>query len=120
MASKRSIRYSRLAVDEDDGYDGSGRNRHDPRFDYTPRHYDRVPWKSIFLAIFLLFIGCLLLLLAFFIFTGHMGGELSQAYGLLGLGFLTFLPGASMRLGLPTIRGEVPKDIALPQFPTIE
>ncbi|KAG6418211.1 hypothetical protein SASPL_120411 [Salvia splendens] len=46
-----------------------------------------------------------------------MGGELSQAYGLLGLGLLTF---ASMKLGLPTIRGEVPKDTGLPTFPTIE
>lgn len=92
MASKRNVRYSRLAVDEDD-YDGSNQSRHDPRFDYTPRTYDKVPWKSILLALFLLLLGCLLLLLAFFIFSGHMGGEMSQAYGLLGLGFLTFIPG---------------------------
>ncbi|GFP90383.1 snf1-related protein kinase catalytic subunit alpha kin10 [Phtheirospermum japonicum] len=73
MASKRNVRYSRLAVDEDDDFDGSGRNRHDPRFDYTPRTFDKIPWKSILLALFLLLLGCLLILLAFFIFTGHMG-----------------------------------------------
>ncbi|XP_011085698.1 transmembrane protein 230 [Sesamum indicum] len=93
MASKRNIRYSRLAVDEDDYYNDSSQSRHDPRFDYTPRTYDKIPWKSICLALFLLLLGCLLLLLATFIFTGHMGGELSQAYGLLGLGLLTFVPG---------------------------
>lgn len=90
MTSRRNVQYSRLADEDDDYY---GQNRHDPRFDYTPRSYDKVPWKSIFLAMFLLLLGCLLLLLAIFIFTGHMGGELSQAYGLLGLGLLTFLPG---------------------------
>ncbi|KAG6415711.1 hypothetical protein SASPL_123125 [Salvia splendens] len=145
MASRRNVRYRLIADDDDDDYNnGSGPNRHDPRFDYTPRSYDKVPWKSILLAIFLLLLGCLLLLLAVFIFTAHMGGELSQAYGLLGLGFLTFVPGvihnsytppvettlfmscmplpqnASMKLGLPTIRGEVPKDTGLPIFPTTE
>lgn len=90
MASRRNVQYSRLADDDDDYY---GQNQHDPRFDYTPRSYDKVPWKSIFLALFLLLLGCLLLLLAIFIFTDHMRGELSQAYGLLGLGLLTFLPG---------------------------
>ncbi|GFP95227.1 transmembrane protein 230 [Phtheirospermum japonicum] len=93
MTSKRNIRYSRLAVDEDDDFDGSGRNRHDPRFNYTLKNFDKIHWKSILLALFLLLLGCLLMLLAFFIFTGHMGGELAQAYGLLGLGFLTFMPG---------------------------
>lgn len=93
MASRRNIRYSQLSVDDDDYYNGNGQSRHDPRFDYTPRTYDKVPWKSILLALFLLLLGCLLLLLALFIFTGHMGGEFSQAYGLLGLGLLTFVPG---------------------------
>ncbi|KAG6420941.1 hypothetical protein SASPL_117487 [Salvia splendens] len=126
MASRRNAQYSRLADDDDSNYNGGGQNRHDPRFDYAPTSYDKVPWKSIILAIFLLLLGCLLLLLAVFIFTGHMGGEFSQAYGLLGLGLLTFLPGVlhsaldSMKLGLPTTRGEVPKDTALPIFPTIE
>ncbi|KAG8384666.1 hypothetical protein BUALT_Bualt04G0141700 [Buddleja alternifolia] len=93
MASKRNVRYSRLAVDEDDYYDDSSRRQHDPRFDYTPTTYQKIPWKSIFLAIFLLLLGCLLLSLSLFIFTGHMGGELAQAYGFLGLGLLTFVPG---------------------------
>lgn len=93
MASRRNIRYSHLADDEDDSYDGSGERRKDPRFDYSPKSYDKIPWKSIILALFLLSLGCLLLFLSFFIFTGHMGGDRSQAYGLLGLGILTFLPG---------------------------
>lgn len=91
MSTRRNVRYSRLAADEDDYYD-----HHDPRFDYTPKTYDKIPWKSILLANFLLLLGCFLLLLGFFIFTGHMGGDLSQAYGLSGLGLLTFIPGASI------------------------
>ncbi|KAL7000795.1 hypothetical protein U1Q18_001945 [Sarracenia purpurea var. burkii] len=89
MASRRNVRYSRLAADEDSDYDGG----YDPRFDYTPKSFDKVPWKSIALALFLVSLGCVLLFLSYFIFTGHMGGERSQAYGLLGLGILTFLPG---------------------------
>ncbi|CDP02264.1 unnamed protein product [Coffea canephora] len=92
MASRRQIRYSRLADDENYGYD-DGTRHNDPRFDYFPKSRDKIPWKSIALALFLLLLGCLLLLLACFIFTGHMGGELSQAYSLLGLGILAFLPG---------------------------
>ncbi|KAL3526551.1 hypothetical protein ACH5RR_011207 [Cinchona calisaya] len=92
MASRRQFRYSRLADDENDDCD-DGTTRNDPRFDYAPKSYDKIPWKSIFLALFLLLVGCLLLLLASFIFTGHMAGELSQAYSLLGLGVLAFLPG---------------------------
>lgn len=93
MASRRNVQYSRLATDEDDDYSGTGNDR---RFDYTPRSFDKVPWKSICLALFLLSLGSLLLFLSYFIFTGHMGGEMSQAYGLLALGILTFLPGMSI------------------------
>ncbi|KAL2505011.1 Eukaryotic protein of unknown function (DUF872) [Abeliophyllum distichum] len=93
MASRRNTNYSRLADDENDSYDGSSGRPKDPRFNYTPKTYDKIPWKSIILALFLLFLGCLLLFLSIFIFTGHMGGDRSQAYGLLGLGILTFLPG---------------------------
>lgn len=92
MASRRNVQYSRLATDEDD--DGNGRG-YDRRFDYTPKSFDKVPWKSIALALFLLSLGSFLLFLSYFIFTGHMGGEMSQAYGLLALGILTFLPGMS-------------------------
>ncbi|KAJ8477661.1 hypothetical protein OPV22_021388 [Ensete ventricosum] len=92
MASRRHAQYSPLAaddIDEDHGMPGGG----DLRFAYSPKALDRVPWKSIALAIFLLALGTLLLILSFFIFTGHMEGEQSQAYGLLTLGILAFLPG---------------------------
>ncbi|KAF7129595.1 hypothetical protein RHSIM_Rhsim10G0035600 [Rhododendron simsii] len=89
MATKRNVRYTRLAADEDDYVVGG----YDPRYDYAPKSFDKVPWKSIALALFLLSLGCMLLFLSYFIFTGHMGGDRSQGYGLLGLGILTFLPG---------------------------
>ncbi|KAI4346630.1 hypothetical protein L6164_007511 [Bauhinia variegata] len=90
MTTRRNIRYAPLPTDDDDDYDG-GRN--DPRFNYTPNSLDKVPWKSIALALFLLFLGMILLFLSYFVFTGHMGGDRSQAYGLLALGILSFLPG---------------------------
>ncbi|KAM7267807.1 hypothetical protein ACFE04_009973 [Oxalis oulophora] len=95
MASRRNIRYSRLDIDDDDNDNDEGirRRSYDPRFDYTPKSLDKIPWKSIILAIVLLLLGSFLLSLAFFILTGHVPGENSQAYGLLALGFLTFLPG---------------------------
>ena len=96
MSSRRHARYSPLAADDDDGYDGNVGRQYDPRFDYSPKAFDKVPWKSIALAVFLLCLGCLLLFLSFFIFTGHMGGEKSQAYGLLVLGILSFLPGTQL------------------------
>lgn len=93
MATRRNVQYSRLPTDEDYDGDDNSANQYDPRFDYSPKSFDRIPWKSIVLALFLLFLGSTLLFLAYFIFTGHMGGERSQAYGLLALGILTFLPG---------------------------
>ncbi|KAI3713149.1 hypothetical protein L1987_71722 [Smallanthus sonchifolius] len=90
MTSRRNINYTRLAVDEDNvGREGT----FDPRFDMPAETMDKVPWKSIVLALFLLLFGCVLLLLSLFIFTGHIDGDKSQAYGLFGLGTLTFLPG---------------------------
>lgn len=93
MASRRNVRYTALSTE--DGYDtnNSSRDNDDPRFKFSPKSYDRIPWKSIALALFLLALGTLLLFLAFFLLTGHMGGEKTQAYGLLALGFLAFLPG---------------------------
>ncbi|KAE9598950.1 hypothetical protein Lal_00022631 [Lupinus albus] len=92
MATRRNVHYRPLATDDND--DIGDRNRpFDPRFDYTPKALDKVPWKSIVLALFLLFLGTGLLFLSYFIFTGHMGGDQSQAFGLLALGFLSFLPG---------------------------
>ncbi|KAH9624448.1 hypothetical protein KSS87_008878 [Heliosperma pusillum] len=99
MASRRSFKYSRLPDDEDDkkynycGDDNVTRKGSDPRFDYMPRSLDKVPWKSILLALFLLSLGSFLLFLSAFILTGHMGGEQSQAFCLFALGMLSFLPG---------------------------
>lgn len=94
MASRRNIQYSRLSNDEYDDID-SNELRHDPRFDYSPKYLDVIPWRSIALALFLLLLGSMLLCLSILIFTGNMGGEQSQAYGLLGLGIVSFLPGKS-------------------------
>ncbi|KAJ7960269.1 Transmembrane protein [Quillaja saponaria] len=91
MASRRNVCYSRLDTDEDGCYSGIRQN--DPRFDYTAKALDRIPWKSIALALFLLFLGTTLLFLSYFIIIGHMGGDQSQAFGLLALGNLSFLPG---------------------------
>ncbi|XP_042487914.1 transmembrane protein 230 [Macadamia integrifolia] len=93
MTSRRNVQYSPLPVEEQRDYDGDRGREDDPRFGYTPKTLDRIPWKSIALALFLLCLGVMLLFLSFFIFTGHMGGDRSQAYGLLMLGILTFLPG---------------------------
>ncbi|XP_017700758.1 transmembrane protein 230-like isoform X2 [Phoenix dactylifera] len=92
MASRRHVRYTPLS--REDGDDDSGMVREeDLRFAYNPKALDRVPWKSIALALFLLALGSVLLFLSFFILTGHMGGDQSQAYGLMVLGILAFLPG---------------------------
>lgn len=90
MATRRNARYSPLPGDDTDG---RYTEEDDLRFRYVPKSFDRVPWKSIALALFLLSLGSLLLFLSFFVFTGHMGGEQNQAYGFLILGFLSFLPG---------------------------
>ncbi|XP_028764717.1 transmembrane protein 230-like [Neltuma alba] len=93
MVTRRNVRYSPLATDEDNLIETSLDRPFDPRFDFSPKALDKVPWKSIALALFLLFLGTTLLVISFFVFTGHMGGERSQAYGLLVLGILSFLPG---------------------------
>ncbi|WVZ57326.1 hypothetical protein U9M48_007724 [Paspalum notatum var. saurae] len=92
MASRRNVRYSPLSTE--DGEDNNFTKEDvDLRFAYTPKSYRKIPWKSIALALFLLLLGTSLLFLSYFIFTGHMEGDSSQAYGLLFLGFLSFLPG---------------------------
>ncbi|XP_062211603.1 uncharacterized protein LOC133912732 [Phragmites australis] len=92
MATRRNVRYSSLPTeDRDDNNLNEGDV--DLRFTYTPKSYRKIPWKSIALALFLLLLGTSLLFLSYFIFTGHMEGDSSQAYGLLFLGFLAFLPG---------------------------
>ncbi|GAQ80044.1 hypothetical protein KFL_000450010 [Klebsormidium nitens] len=102
MAAERpSLKYSRLPKDdESDAQRTSVRQRFpepeesnvpDLRFTYTLP--ETVPWKSIFLALFLLTFGTLTLLLAYLIGTGHMGGDREQVIGFTILGILLFLPG---------------------------
>ncbi|XVF14324.1 hypothetical protein REPUB_Repub09cG0049400 [Reevesia pubescens] len=74
MSARRHVRYSPLAADEDDGNDVNGGRHYYPRFDYSPKAFHKVPWKSIALAVFLLCLGCLLLFLSFFILNGHIAG----------------------------------------------
>lgn len=93
MASQRHVRYQPLAADEGDSDRSIEEKDVDLRFVYTPKSYNKIPWKSIALALFLLALGSVLLCLSFFVFTGHMAGDQSQAYGLLLLGILSFLPG---------------------------
>ncbi|XWS30221.1 hypothetical protein CRYUN_Cryun24cG0098400 [Craigia yunnanensis] len=42
MSSRRHVRYSPFVADEDDGYDGNGGRRYDPRLDYSPKAFDEV------------------------------------------------------------------------------
>uniref|UniRef100_N1QXX5 tryptophan synthase n=1 Tax=Aegilops tauschii TaxID=37682 RepID=N1QXX5_AEGTA len=86
MAARRNIPYSVLPTEDRD------EDNIDRRFTYTPKSLRRIPWKSIALALFLLFLGSSLLFLSYFIFTGHMEGDSTQVYGLLFLGILAFLP----------------------------
>ncbi|GJN12744.1 hypothetical protein PR202_ga31050 [Eleusine coracana subsp. coracana] len=130
MAARRNVRYSRLSTEDGDDNNLTEGNV-DLRFTYTPKSLRRIPWKSIALAIFLLLLGTSLLFLSYFIFTGHMEGDNSQAYGLLFLGFLAFLPGTSfllkhlhglisfqvfMRLESLTIHGEEHQDTPLRRY----
>lgn len=93
MANKRNVQYKALPTEDQDEYDDAADEGRDLRFSYTPKKYNRIPWKSIALAIFLLLLGMMLLVLSYFIHTGHMPGDSSQANGLLFLGILAFLPG---------------------------
>lgn len=63
----------------------------DLRFAYEPRV--GVPWRGIALALFLLLLGVLMLVVAYLMFTGHLGSEGGQAWGFLAIGCLIFLPG---------------------------
>ncbi len=62
-----------------------------------------VPWKSVAVALFLLAFGSLFLVISHFIYTRHMGGDSSQAYGFLVLGVLLFLPGKQNDTALPPV-----------------
>lgn len=96
MSRQRRGQYERLPQDvspESSGRTFQERPENDIRFRYNPRVSP--PWKSIIMAIFLLSLGSLLLILSYLIFTGHMRGAKDQAFGLLVLGLLVFLPGES-------------------------
>jgi hypothetical protein len=109
MATERpSLKYSRLPKDDEDAVprpsfrqrfpEPEESNLPDLRFTYDLR--ETVPWKSIFLALFLLVVGTLTLTMAYLIGTGHMGGDREQVIGFTILGTLLFLPGKSFRISL--------------------
>ncbi|BBM99403.1 transmembrane protein 230 [Marchantia polymorpha subsp. ruderalis] len=100
--SRAHVRYAAVpsreeaGADEDGARMGRGRGdeaeeKEDLRFNYVIP--DEVPFKSIALAIFLLALGSFFLSISHFLFSGHMPGDSSQAYGFLFLGVLVFLPG---------------------------
>lgn len=108
MGDRPHVRYSALPKEDNQYYQQQRRrtfgpspsdryeeedryNYDDPRFHYEPKQ--RIPWKSVALALFLLSFGSLLLLVSYFLFIGHMGEEKPQASGFLVIGFLMFLPG---------------------------
>ncbi|CAL5325026.1 unnamed protein product [Camellia sinensis] len=112
MASRWHVCYSRLAADEDNDYHAGG---YDPRYDYTPKSFDKVPWKSIFLALFLLSLRCVWLE----DLRRDLEKEREKSHGRRTIpslwSFRTwnsyFPPRDFMRLELHIIRGGVPKDI---------
>jgi hypothetical protein len=95
MTTRRGVQYSPLPTEDRDGGRVSEANDVDLRFTYTTKSQRKIPWKSIMLALFLLLVGVSLINVAYFIFSHHMEGDGSQAYGLLFLGILAFLPGMS-------------------------
>mmetsp|Transcript_7718 Transcript_7718/g.10429 ORF Transcript_7718/g.10429 Transcript_7718/m.10429 type:complete len:121 (-) Transcript_7718:224-586(-) len=65
-----------------------------------------IPWKAISLALFLLVIGCLLIVYGIIGISSHKKSSSEKAYGLLVLGLLTFLPGFhESRIAYYTWRG---------------
>ncbi|MCO5604976.1 hypothetical protein L7F22_059151 [Adiantum nelumboides] len=91
MADRPHIRYSALSTEQQPQQRFQQRRVEDDlRYAYDP--FNRVPTKSIALAIFLLSFGTLCLVLSHFIFSGHMGGDSSQVYGFLTIGLLLFIP----------------------------
>lgn len=97
IGERSQLRYSALASHQDDRREKStfsGRTtaaHEDLRYRFELP--EEVPWKSIALAVVLLAFGCLFLVISQFIYTEHMEGDSSQAYGFLVLGILLFLPG---------------------------
>jgi hypothetical protein len=50
MATKRNVQYKPLSTEDQDEYDDASNEGKDLRFSYTPKKYNRIPWKSIALA----------------------------------------------------------------------
>ncbi|XP_073393375.1 uncharacterized protein [Physcomitrium patens] len=113
MGERSHMRYSTLASCQD------SRRDHSTSFSglTTAAHEDLryrfelpedVPWKSIALAVVLLAFGCFFLIISHFIYTQHMEGDSSQAYGFLVAGILLFLPGFyETRIAYYSWRGSV-------------
>jgi len=101
MEERPHVRYSALSSMQDDHRDRPLKDRRGTTttssahedLRYRFELHEDVPWKSIALALFLLAFGSLFLVISHFIYTEHMGGDSSQAYGFLVLGVLLFLPG---------------------------
>ncbi|CAM6093016.1 unnamed protein product [Calypogeia fissa] len=97
MSERPHVRYSKVSSREDDLREREMTDQrfsdrsHDLRYEFNMP--ETVPWKSVFLALFLLAFGTIFLIISHFMFTEHMGGDSSQAYGFLILGILIFLPG---------------------------
>ncbi|KAH7388322.1 hypothetical protein KP509_16G070000 [Ceratopteris richardii] len=118
MSDRPHVRYSPLSTEQPQPQQRTGRRRQrdedDLRYKYDP--FNRVPWKSIALAIFLLCFGTLCLLLSHLIYSGHMGGDSSQVYGFLTIGLLLFIPGFyETRIAYYSMRGA--KGYAFSQIP---
>jgi hypothetical protein len=95
MEERTHVRYSALSM-QDDHRDRPLKGRPTSAHEdlrYRFELHEDVPWKSIAVALFLLAFGSLFLVISHFIYTEHMGGDSSQAYGFLVLGVLLFLPG---------------------------
>uniref|UniRef100_A0A7I4BGH8 Transmembrane protein 230 n=2 Tax=Physcomitrium patens TaxID=3218 RepID=A0A7I4BGH8_PHYPA len=99
MAEGPHVRYSKLSSyhdeEEEEMIDPPSfvRNTAHEDLRYAFELPKEVPWKSIALALFLLAFGTLFLILAHFLYSEHMEGEMEQVYGFLILGVLLFLPG---------------------------
>jgi hypothetical protein len=105
MEERTHVRYSALSM-QDDHRDRPLKGRPTSAHEdlrYRFELHEDVPWKSIALALFLLAFGSLFLVISHFIYTEHMGGDSSQAYGFLVLGVLLFLPGKQIILMLMTV-----------------
>ena len=89
MAERRNVNYGSVPTDEP--APSAAETVEDMRFAWKPE--DKVPWKSVRLALFLLSFGTFCLIFATLVLTQHMGGDKSQGYGFLAIGLLVFIPG---------------------------